>query len=133
MRACSRLRAEAADAFPTPADWADPQALKKLVLADSALQESLRRSSIQTRGLLRQVVAENGVVLPDGTHLAHGTWVGVPVEAVHMDEQIYANPLEYDPFRFAKSETEKDVTGQGNDATKASDTFLPWSYGRFAW
>lgn len=77
-----------------------------MVLTDSVIRESIRYSSIQTRGLLRAVTAADGVTLPNGTHVSQGTWVGVPVEAVHMDERFYDKPFEYDPFRFAKMKSE---------------------------
>lgn len=133
MNAYSRLRMEAAEAFPSAASWSDPAAIKKLVLADSALKESLRRSSIQTRGLLRAVVAREGLELPDGTHLPQGTWLGVPVEAVHMDERFYERPDEYEPFRFARMREMGALDGHKGDATEVSDKFLAWSYGRYAW
>ena len=101
LAAYERLRSEAANAFKSGGDWADPIALRKLVLTDSAIRECLRRGSIQTRGLLRAVVCPDGVTLPKGAHVPQGTWLGVPVQAVHMDEGLYENPYEYNPFRFA--------------------------------
>lgn len=115
--------------FKSEDDWADPAALKKLVLTDSAIRESIRRSSIQTRGLLRAVVSPDGLTLPNGTHVPQGTWLGVPVQAVHMDGDLYDSPYEYNPFRFAKMRSENRKV----DATDISDTFLGWSYGRYAW
>ena len=100
------------------------------MLTDSAIRESIRRSSIQTRGLLRAVVSPNGLTLPNGTHVPQGTWLGVPVQAVHMDGDLYDEPYEYNPFRFAK------MRSGGYDkvnATDISDTFLGWSFGRYAW
>lgn len=131
--AYARLRAEAADVFTSAADWADPAVLKKLILTDSAIRESLRRSSIQTRGLLREVVAKDGVNLPDGTHVARGTWLGVPVEAVHMDDKFYDRPEEYNPWRFARMSSEDVVGGDKVEATEVNEKFLGWSYGKHAW
>ena len=104
------------------------------MLTDSAIRESLRRSSVQTRGLLRAVVSPHGLTLPNGTHVPQGTWLGVPVQAVHMDGDLYDEPYEYRPFRFAKMRSENNVAGHDKaDATDISDTFLAWSYGRYAW
>lgn len=128
------MRSEAASAFQSESSWADPTALKKLVLADSAIRESIRRSSIQTRGLLRAVVSPDGVTLPNGVHIPQGTWLGVPVQAVHMDGDLYDKPYEYNPFRFAKMRSENNAQSQEKvDATDIGDTFLGWSYGRYAW
>ncbi|CAF9931029.1 MAG: hypothetical protein ALECFALPRED_004781 [Alectoria fallacina] len=133
LDAYERLRSEAVSVFKCENDWADPAALKKLVLTDSAIRESLRRSSIQTRGLLRAVVSPDGLTLRNGTHVPRGTWLGVPVQAVHMDGDLYDKPYEYHPFRFAKMRLEKSVPGHDKaDATDISDTFLAWSYGRYA-
>lgn len=108
--------------------------MKKLVLADSAIRESIRRSSVQTRGLLREVVSSGGVTLPNGTHVPKGTWLGVPVQPVHMDGDLYDKPYEYNPFRFAKMRSEDIVPSHEKlDATDISDTFLGWGYGRYAW
>ncbi|KAF6232554.1 hypothetical protein HO173_009222 [Letharia columbiana] len=133
LDAYERLRSEAASVFKSEGDWADPTALKKLVLTDSAIRESIRRSSIQTRGLLRAVVSPDGVTLPNGTHVPQGTWLGVPVQAVHMDGDLYDKPYEYNPFRFAVMRSESNVPSHEKvDATDISDTFLGWSYGRYA-
>ncbi|KAL9134254.1 MAG: hypothetical protein Q9175_004568 [Cornicularia normoerica] len=133
LNAYELLRLEAASAFQSESSWADPIALKKLVLADSAIRESIRRSSIQTRGLLRAVVSPDGVTLPNGTHIPRGTWLGVPVQAVHMDGDLYDKPYEYKPFRFTKMRSENYAQSQEKvDATDIGDTFLGWSYGRYA-
>ena len=76
---------------------------------------------------------KNGITLPDGTHIARGTWLGVPLQAVHMDERFYAKPELFDPFRFARMKTDPALEGERFDATQASDRFLAFSYGRHAW
>lgn len=64
-----------------------------------------------------------------------GTWLGVPVQAVHMDEDLYNEPYEYNPFRFANMRLGNDkLAGEEKiDAIDISDTFLRWIYGRYAW
>lgn len=116
--------------FKSEGDWADPAALKKLVLTDSAIRESIRRSSIRTRGLLLAVASPNGLTLPNGTRVPQGTWLGVPVQAVHTGEDLSNEPYEYNPFRFAKI---RSASYEKVDATDISDTLLGWSYGRYAW
>jgi len=76
------IREEASQLFTSEADWTDPAALQKLRLPASAIRESLRRSLIQVRGLMREVIPEKGLVLPDGNHIAKGTWIGVLAQAV---------------------------------------------------
>lgn len=102
------LREEAARAFPSEAEWSDPAALRKLVFTDSAIGESPRTIPITTFGLLREVMPESGLGLPDGNTVSRGTWIGVPVQAVHMDDRFYDHPEQYDPFRFARMVSEND-------------------------
>jgi len=147
LRVYESLREEAAASFTSYDDWRDPAALKKLICTDSAIRESLRRNPIQVRGLLREVVPKSGLTLPDGNHIPRGTWVGVPVQAVHMDDRSYSKPDSYDPFRFARMRTKPTSLGQKHDsfagtsdiyqtnieATQPSYRYLAYSYGRYAW
>ena len=125
----STLRDEAAHAFPSEADWSDPAALSKLVLINSAVRETLRTVPMAPRGLLREVLPEAGLTLPEGKQVPRGTWVGAPIQAIHMDDRFYDRPARYDPFRFARTESESDAP----DASQTSDTFLSWGHGRSAW
>ena len=71
---------------------------------------------------------KDGLTLPDGKKVARGTWISIPVQALQMDARFYERPEEYDPFRFTKTgDTER------LEATRISDTFLSFSYGRTAW
>ncbi|KAK4692869.1 hypothetical protein P7C71_g4417, partial [Lecanoromycetidae sp. Uapishka_2] len=125
------IRAEALQVFASEASWTDPAALQNLKLPASAVRESLRKNPIIVRGLLREVMPQDGVLLPDGSHIAKGTWIGVPTQAIHMDERFYTNPDSYDPFRFAREQEAKDPAGKERfDATQPTDTFLGFSYGR---
>ncbi|WEW56960.1 hypothetical protein PRK78_002419 [Emydomyces testavorans] len=96
------LRLEATSVFQSENDWTSPASMKKMTITDSAIRESLRMNTLQSRGLLKQVMPKAGISLPDGTHVPQGTWLGVPVQAVHMDDNHYLAPREYDPLRFAR-------------------------------
>ena len=122
----STLREEAAKTFQSESDWSDLVAIRKLVLIDSAIRESLRIYPLASSGLLREVIPEDGLLLPGGERVARGTWIGAPVQAVHMDDRFYNRPDEYDHFRFARMDDRVD-------ATQSSDTFLRWGHGRSAW
>ncbi|KAK0516828.1 hypothetical protein JMJ35_001431 [Cladonia borealis] len=132
LNAYETLRSEAASTFTTEQAWGDPTSLQNLTCTDSAIREGLRRNGLQIRGLLREVMPKNGITLPDGTHIARGTWVGVPLQAVHMDERFYTKPEMFDPFRFARMRTDPALEGERFDATQTSDKFLAFSYGRHA-
>ena len=74
-------------------------------------------------------MAKEGITLPDGKKVARGTWLGIPVQALQMDDRFYERPEEYDPFRFVKTTGDTERL----EATRISDTFLSFSYGRTAW
>ncbi|KAH8883280.1 cytochrome P450 [Thozetella sp. PMI_491] len=135
------LRKEAASALQTEADWKNPASFKKLRLLDSTIRESLRCHPILVKGLTKQVVSHDGVRLPDGTPLPYGTWLGIPVLGVHMDERFYPNPHRFDPYRFIPStpnttvstaldgQTEASVAHQ-LEAGRPSDIYFGFGHGR---
>ena len=71
-----QLREEAQSVFRSETDWMDHTSVAKLHLTDSAIRESLRRNPINSRGLLREVMPKDGVILPDGNRVPRGTWLG---------------------------------------------------------
>ncbi|RWA12528.1 hypothetical protein EKO27_g2555 [Xylaria grammica] len=127
----STLREEAESIFKSEADWTSATSLEAMVNIDSCLRESARKNPLQTRGLMKQVMPKEGVTLPDGAHVPQGTWVGIPVEAIHRDEAIYRNAREFDALRFARMR----VGGESNkslNASETSDTYMFFSFGRSA-
>lgn len=142
-----RIHEEAAAVFKTERDWTDYSLLPRLVLADSAIRETLRQSPLLSRGMVREVVPKDGIDFLDGRHLPRGTWVGIAVVRVHHDGRFYDKPNEYDAFRFARGQTVPTADESAGDIstdkltasqkaqgfTTAGDTYLPWGYGRHAW
>ena len=134
------LRFEAESIFKLEADWTSSASMKSMTNIDSTIRESLRRNTLQSRGLLKQVMPKDGITLPDGTHVPQGTWLGVPVQAIQRDHELYSNPHEYDPLRFARLKTiaeeeSKDdpSAGRNLDAAQPSDKYISFSYGRSSW
>lgn len=134
------LHLEAASIIKSEDDWWSPAAIKSMVKTDSTIRESLRMGPLQSRGLLRKVLPKEGIKLPDGTHLAQGIWIGVPVQALQRNEEIYSNANSFQPLRFElmKRSAEADSvenpsTVQKLDAAQPSDTFLSFGYGRSSW
>ena len=139
------LRSEAAAVFKSEQDWVDPNSLGKLVHADSALRESLRKNPVLTRVVLREVVRKGGLDMPDGHHLPRGAWLGAPAVSLHHDERFYPRPDVYDPFRFVpivSTETAGTTTTTLPTASQdrkpqglstPSDTYLAFGYGRHSW
>jgi hypothetical protein len=126
------LRKEAESIFLSEIDWTSASSLKGLVNINSSVRESARKNPLQTRGLIKQVMPEDGVTLPDGVHVPKGTWLGIPVEAIHRDETIYPDARSFDALRFARMSVEGE-SNKSLDAAETSDTYMFFSYGRSAW
>lgn len=118
--------------------------MAKMTKLNSAIRKSLRLHPLSVQQLLRQVMSEEGVELPDGTRVPKGCWLGVvTAPGVHMDERYYKDPDVFDPFRFSRSRVE--TSGEGVTAldsqsdhrtelaTTTSESFLTWGYGKNAW
>jgi cytochrome P450 len=130
------------------------ESLASLIHSDSAIRESMRVSNFLTRGLLRKVVAKEGVENKrEGWKLPYGAYVGVDVHSVMHDPEIYDHANSFDAFRFARAREE----GEGSDGestsgneqqdrkggsalegkklslSTTSGTFLPFGHGRHAW
>ncbi|KAI0148651.1 cytochrome P450 [Xylariaceae sp. FL1272] len=103
--------------------------LSRMTHVDSALRESLRLNGFIERGIMKMVVAPEGVTLPDGSHIPFGTKVGISGYSVHHDEANYANAMQYDAFRFARDQSE-DKKPQG--LINTSDKFMGFSHGSHA-
>ena len=121
------LREEIESVMGTPEDWARPSAVRQLQLLDSALRESLRINPLVIRGPAREVMPEDGIVLPD----ARGSWLAISVPNVHKDERFYHEAAEYRPFRFLI--TNKEDGKPQIPLFKIEDSFLGFGHGKTAW
>lgn len=116
-----------------------------MVSLDSVLRESMRLWGFVSRGVMKEVVAKEGVTLPSGIHLPGGTKVGIHASPVHRDGDIYPDALEFQPFRFlqamsddrpADDYSEKSVGSSKNKGTSlvtTSSNFMAFSHGKNAW
>lgn len=106
--------------------WHLATPFKNMPLADSLIRESLRFHPILIKGLTKEVVSKDGIVLPGSTvRMPAGSWVGVPVLGIHRDERFYTDPQVYQPFRYVDS-------AEGADAGKPTPTYLGFGYGKHA-
>ncbi|EHL01857.1 putative Ent-kaurene oxidase [Glarea lozoyensis 74030] len=76
--------------------------LSRIVLLDSTIRESMRLGGFVSRGVLKTVVAKDGVKLPglSGVRLPYGSKVGIHAFPVHYDEDIYPEAQSFNPTRF---------------------------------
>jgi cytochrome P450 len=129
----SMLRAEVLNNSSTTTNWTR-NAVAKLIRIDSVLRESMRLWGFLSRGVMKRVVAPEGVTMPDGRHLPLGAKVGVTSYAVHHDEGVYKDAMRFEPWRFC-GEDEASVrsrAGKYNMVT-SSDTYMAFSHGKHAW
>jgi cytochrome P450 len=115
-----------------------------MISLDSVLRESMRMWGFVSRGIMKEVVAKDGVTLPSGQHLPCGAKVGIHASPVHRDEDLYPDALEFKPFRFrnmgSPSESHlltddsfEKVAGKGIPLVTTSSNFMAFSHGKHAW
>lgn len=129
------LREEVTAVIRNEQDWKNPDIFKNsLPLADSTIRESLRCHPILIKGLTKEVVSPKGVELPDGTQMAQGSWLGIPVLGIHMDERFYNDPKVFNPFRFVgPPKEEKLEPAEQIAAARPTNIYFGFGYGRHAW
>eukprot|EP00013_Stygamoeba_regulata_P025127 CAMPEP_0177646300 /NCGR_PEP_ID=MMETSP0447-20121125/9702_1 /TAXON_ID=0 /ORGANISM="Stygamoeba regulata, Strain BSH-02190019" /LENGTH=432 /DNA_ID=CAMNT_0019148827 /DNA_START=285 /DNA_END=1583 /DNA_ORIENTATION=- len=95
----ARIRAEADDMFPHGCtDHIDHEQLKpKLAYTEACLKEGIRLHTLVP--VVTRMLSEDDQ-LSDGILLAKGMRVVVPIQAVHLNEEIWPDPERYDPERF---------------------------------
>ena len=108
------LREESTAALAaTGGEWSKAT-LQLLVKHDSALRESIRLGSFLSVGMVRRVIAPDGLIAPNGTHCPYNSWIGIASNAVHNDPAIYPESDKYRPFRFSdmrEAEVKAEIDG----------------------
>jgi cytochrome P450 len=116
--------------------------LSRMVILDSAIRESMRLGGFVSRGVLKTVVAKEGVRLPGfpGGHLPYGSKVGIHAYPIHYDEELYSNPHHFNPMRFCgnggvdiSSNDPSSTPKKGPTLVTTSSSFMAFSHGRHAW
>lgn len=140
------LREEAERVFKEANGTWTKASLNRLVRADSAIRESMRISNFLTRGVMRKIVAREGLKNEEeGWTAPYGAYISVDIHSVHHDPNIYPNPDDYDAFRFSKPREEYEAKHSDDKDSAESlklkntgmistgDAFLPFGHGRHAW
>ncbi|KAF4438769.1 ent-kaurene oxidase [Fusarium acutatum] len=120
----SQLRDEAKSVLASTKTW-DRATISKLVLADSAIRESMRWSDFGLFALPRRVNSP-GINLDNGIYVPPGVHIEVPMHSIHMDDSLYADAGIFRPFRFA------DGTSASRSAVTLDESFLGFGYGKNA-
>ncbi|EWZ87340.1 hypothetical protein FOWG_09227 [Fusarium oxysporum f. sp. lycopersici MN25] len=120
----SQLRAEATSVLSSNKTW-DRATISKLVLADSAIRESMRWSDFGLFALPRRVNSP-GITLDNSIHVPPGVHIEVPMHSIHMDNSLYADAGIFKPFRFT------DGTSTSRSVVTLDESFLGFGYGKNA-
>jgi cytochrome P450 len=116
--------------------------LSRMAILDSTIRESMRLGGFVSRGVLKTVVAKEGIKIPGfpGSHLPFGAKVGIHAFPVHYDKDIYTKPESFNPLRFCvngtingKLEDDSKEKKQGPALVTTSSEWMAFSHGRHAW
>lgn len=140
------IREETARVFREENGRWTKDSLSRLYKTDSAIRESQRLSNFATSLVHRKVVAKDGVTNPaEGWHAPYGSLFMLPLGGVQHDGDLYANPNDYDAFRYsrvrieyAERPKEKRDKEEGLRVAKlgmvtTGDAHLAFGHGRHAW
>jgi len=100
---------------------------------DSFTKESQRLHPIGVLMLQRCALVD--YTFSDGTTVPAGTLVAVPSSSVHLDADIYEDPLKFDGFRFVKMKARAGLDGDSDkkfDIVTSSAEFVAFGQGRHA-
>ncbi|KAJ8128620.1 hypothetical protein O1611_g5015 [Lasiodiplodia mahajangana] len=109
------------------------EAVRSLKLVDSAIRESMRITPFASIAMSRTVVDPQGIEIQQGSSAAvvipWGTLLGIPIESIHYDDDIYPDARRFNPFRFV---TPQPLSGEkatlayttSKPATTADDQFF---------
>jgi cytochrome P450 len=80
-------------------------------------------------------VALKDFTFSDGVRIPAGTFICLPLYAMHHDEQIYPDPFTFKPNRFVSSvQNMSEEAGRYRQQFVATGTnYLSWGVGRHAW
>lgn len=113
----------------------DKRALAAMPKLDSVLRESARLNSFVTVAAMRMVTAPAGITTPGGVHIPQGTVVGSHGYPRMHDGEIYSDPEEFRPFRFAEKRVQEGssfLEGARQAFTTTSGEFVGFGHGRHA-
>ena len=116
------------------------KSLSRMAILDSAIRESMRLGGFVSRGVLKMVVAKEGIKLPGFPTgiLPYGSKVGIHAYPIHYDDAIYPDARHFNPMRFCGNVSidvndQNDVGKKGPSLVTTSSNFMAFSHGRHAW
>lgn len=116
----SVIRDEITRTFGTESPNWTKAAASKMIRLDSIIRETLRVHSFANRGLLRMVMADEGLLTEDGVLLPKGCVMSYISHPAQCDGDIFENPLQFDPFRFSRIREQAAKALEADPDTKSS-------------
>lgn len=77
-------------------------------------------------------VIHQPLTLSSGFTIPAHTTIGIPTQAITMDESLYPNPEVFDPFRFSKMREERPEMDGRAQYVASNPASLSFGYGRHA-
>jgi len=105
-------------------------ALGNMHLVDSFLREVGRVTGLGAISINRKAIQD--YTFSDGTFIPKGTFLAAASLPIHLDDQHYANPEVFNPWRFATGFDGQSQTGGKEHLVKTSDHYLLFGHGRHA-
>jgi cytochrome P450 len=101
------------------------------------MKESMRLHPVALYVNIKKVMPKAGVTFSGNIHVPHGSFVALPVYAIHRDNEIYPNADCFEGFRFLESKNpshermpSKTV---GTFVTQTAPDYLVFNDGRYSW
>lgn len=102
--------------------------IASMTRTDSVCRETLRLYSFGNRAIMRKVMVDD-LTTEDGILLPKGAMVSILTHPAQCDEDIYKDPLRFDPFRFSRMRED----GLANlSFVSTGSQFLPFGHGKHA-
>ncbi|KAJ0120940.1 cytochrome P450 [Diaporthe amygdali] len=111
-------------------DLIDKSGFLKMVKMDSFMKESQRFNPLLLITFER--VIHQPFTLSSGFTIPANTTIGIPTQAITMDESLYPRPGVFDPFRFAKIREERPEMDGRAQYVASNPESLSFGYGRHA-
>ncbi|KAI1765975.1 cytochrome P450 [Hypoxylon sp. FL1150] len=134
------LRAEIAAVLAAHGGVWNKRALAAMEKLDSVMRESARINSFVTLATARKVVKKGGIVTPSGVRVPQGAVMCAPSYPVFHNPELYPDPYEFKPFRFAEKRAapaatggeDKEGEGGKGDKNKEQDSYVQRARQAFA-
>ncbi|KAG6357383.1 hypothetical protein INS49_013260 [Diaporthe citri] len=108
----------------------DKSGFMRMAKMDSFMKESQRFNPLLLITFER--VIHKPLTLSSGFTIPAHTTIGIPTQAITMDESLYPSPVVFDPFRFSRMREERPEMDGRAQYVASNPASLSFGYGRHA-